>query len=175
MRSLTLAVALLAGIGVVTPFLDGAALLLSLAAGLAVLASILGSGWARVLPGMTLAAIVLAAHFAPIKPVDTVPGRRITVPKAVMTVAELRDPYEHGLDRVRVYPTLYFPGSPDGGAARFDHIAVRFPSAEMTVREFIRSIEGQTPLRHAIATCGTGSSILGGSSPMGLVFRGPEP
>lgn len=171
----TQAVAALAGVGVVTPLLDVAVLPLAVAAGLAVVALILGMGWARVLPGAALAAIVLAALLAPIKARDAVPKRRVTVPKSVMTVAELREPDEHGLDRIRISPALYIEAGPDGGAGRFDHLAGRFPSTVLTVREFIRSIEGQTPLRHSIATCGTGSTILGGSSPMGLVFREPEP
>ncbi|WP_337173424.1 hypothetical protein [Paludisphaera sp.] len=174
MKPWTLAVAVLGGIGVVIPLLNGAVLPLSLAAGLAVLALILGAGWARVLPGMTLVAIVVAAHCAPVKSRDGLPSRRITVPKAVMTLAELRDPHEHGLDGIRAHPPLYFPRGPDVGPARFDHLTVHFPSTEMTVREFVRSIEGQTPLRHAIGTCGTDATILGGSIPMALVFSEPR-
>jgi hypothetical protein len=87
-----------------------------------------------------MVAIVLVAAYAPIKVVDQQMSRSITLPKQVMTVAELADPVEHGWNRF-YYCSVSVP---EGLADR----AVEFPSRDLTVRQFIAAVEAQTPLRH---------------------------
>src|SRR5262245_44776092 len=77
--------------------------------------------------------IVLVAAFAPIKVVDHQKSRRITLPKPVMTLAELADPVEHGWNRFY----YCYVSVPEGLADR----TVRFPSRELTVGEFIAAVE----------------------------------
>lgn len=114
--------------------------------------------------GMT--AIVLVAAFAPVKVVDRQKSRRITLPKQVMTLAELAEPVEHGWHRFYHYDVSV----PEGLAAR----TVHFPARELTVGEFVSTIEAQTPLRHRFGHCGNGSTILwGGDCSFGLHFRVP--
>jgi hypothetical protein len=114
--------------------------------------------------GMT--AIVLGAAIAPVKVVDRQKSRPITLPKQVMTLAELAEPVQHGWDRFyRCYVSV-----PEGLA---DH-PVRFPSRELSVGEFIAAIEAQTPLRHRFHHCGNGFTVLwGGDCSFGLQFRPP--
>ncbi|WP_165251138.1 hypothetical protein [Paludisphaera soli] len=99
--------------------------------------------------------IVLAAAYAPVKSTDRLMDRRMTVPKIAMTLAELSDPFEHGLDR----PSLGYRLAPPEGQ---DGRVVRFGSLNLTVREFVEAIETQTPLRHRIFGCGNGWTILWG-------------
>jgi hypothetical protein len=111
-------------------------------------------------------ALVLVAAFAPVKIVDRQKARYITLPKQVMTVAELAEPIEHGWD-----PFYYYSVSvPEGLSDR----AVLFPARELAVGEFISTVEAQTPLRHRFSHCGNGFTILGGGDcSFGLHFRVP--
>jgi hypothetical protein len=112
-------------------------------------------------------AIVLAAGFAPIKVVDRQKSRYITLPKHVMTLAELAEPFKHDWDGFR----FCYVNVPEGLADR----TVRFPSRELTVGQFIAAVEAQTPLRHRFHHCGNGFTILwGGDCAMGLHFRVPD-
>lgn len=168
----TLVQVVLGSLGVVIPLLG--ILILMVAAALAVYATSDGRRWDRFLPGATLAAIVAAAYLAPVKMIDEVLARRMTVPKVVMTVAELRDPDEHGLGRPST--SYLLGGGGDDATAQIEGLSVRFPSTELSLREFIRAIEEQTPFRHEyLGGCGNCSSILYGSSATYLGFRLPRP
>lgn len=140
------------------------ALLLAGGVTYALRAMVAGRGWGRPLPAAVLAAIVVAAHYAPVKRIEMAKARRMIVPKVLMTVDELRGP-----ERPRL-PCVYAVSShlPAG----VEECPIRFPSEELTVGEFIRSIESQTPLRHYFASCGNaGTSILFGRNlAMGLHF-----
>ncbi|MFO0950178.1 MAG: hypothetical protein U0835_03315 [Isosphaeraceae bacterium] len=115
-----------------------------------------------------MSAVVLAAVLAPVKVVDEVKARRITLPKPVMTVAELREPEDHDYPR----PFRYYMVAPDGWNGR----AVRFTSKNVTIGEFIDAVEGQTPLRHRFAHCGNGWTLhWGGDCSFGLAFSPPTP
>lgn len=168
----SLIAAAVAGLAVVTPF--------EVLPFLLVAGAVLAVRWARggvadwAVPGAVAAAIVLAAHFAPVKTVDQRLARRMTVPKVVMTVAELRNPREHGLDRPSTSHLLWAGG--DDPDAELEGLTVRFPSSELSEGEFIRAIEEQTPFRHHyFGGCGNSTSILYGSSPYYLGFRLPRP
>lgn len=111
-------------------------------------------------------ALVLAAAFAPVKVMDRQKARYITLPKQVMTVGELAEPFEHGWPRFYDYSVSV----PEGLADR----AVHFPARELTVGGFISTVEAQTPMRHKFHHCGNGSTILwGGDCSFGLHFRVP--
>jgi hypothetical protein len=113
---------------------------------------------------MTL--IVLVAAVAPGKVEDRQRARHITMPKQVMTLAELAEPVEHGWHRF-YYCSVNVP---TGQADRL----VWFPSRELTVGEFISAVEAQTPLRHRFHHCGNGYTILwGGDCSFGLRFHAP--
>ncbi len=62
-----------------------------------------------------MATIVLIAALAPVKIVDRQRSRQITLPKPVMTLAELAEPVEHGWDRFYFSRTasISAPASPD--------------------------------------------------------------
>ena len=117
-----------------------------------------------ILQGAGMSAIVLLATSAPNKVVDQQMSRRITLPKQVMTLAELANPVEHGWNRY-YYCSVNVPESLAGHA-------VQFPSRELTVGEFISAVEAQTPLRHRFHHCGNGYTVLwGGDCSFGLHFR----
>lgn len=121
--------------------------------------------WIIQVAGMS--AIVLVAAYAPNKVVDQQMSRRITLPKQVMTLAELANPVEHGWERF-YYCSFNVP---EGLA---DH-AVRFPSRALRVGEFISAVEAQTPLQHRFHHCGNGYTVLwGGDCSFGLHFRAPD-
>lgn len=127
-----------------------------------------GAGIGRIVPAVVMTAIVAAAHYAPLKTIEWEKARRITLPKATMSIAEMRRPEDFKLDRpFRL--NCYFMVHP---AEVFDDRVIHFPSRELTVAEFIRAIEGQAPLHHRFMGCGNAwSSILSGpNAAMGLGF-----
>jgi hypothetical protein len=103
-----------------------------------------------------MTAVISLARYAPVKTRDRLLARRVILPKAEMSLAELRDlaelPEREGMPlRVSVsYPETY--------ARR----VIRWPTREMTLREFIEAVEAQTPLRHRFASCGNGFTVLWG-------------
>jgi hypothetical protein len=113
----------------------------------------------------TMSVLVLAAASAPGKIVDQVKAWHVTLPRQSMTIGELQAPtYESSR------PIRYWISAPDDLAGR----VVRFPSRELTVGEFIATIEAQTELRHRFGHCGNGSTILwGGDCSFGLSFEIP--
>ncbi|WP_165067451.1 hypothetical protein [Paludisphaera rhizosphaerae] len=138
-----------------------------------------GAGIGRIAPAVVLAAIVVAAYYAPVKTIERKKAQLIALPKLEMAVAELRSPWEFGLDRPSPVSSgsafIYMIGEDPQG--RIDDQLVRFPSQRLTMEQFIQAIEGQTPLQHWFASCGNaGSSILfGRNCAMGLAFSMPRP
>lgn len=130
------------------------------------------AGVGRIAPTVVLAAIVVAAQYAPFKTIEWEEARRITLPKLTMTIAELRRP--HDFDLTPSYRRSYFMVHPP---EVLDDQVIHFFSHELTVAEFIRAIEEQAPLRHRFLICGNaGSSILCGPlATMGLGFFPSEP
>jgi hypothetical protein len=114
----------------------------------------------------TMSVMVLAATWAPVKVVERVKARRVTLPRQAMTIGELRDPKTAEVPYI-LRDSL---NATDDMAPRI----VRFPARDLTVGEVITAIEAQTPLRHQFRHCGNGSTILwGGDCSFGLSFDVP--
>ncbi len=113
-------------------------------------------------------AVVSLAAAAPVKTRDRLLGGRVILPSAEMSLGELRD-YAEGAGR-RSFPVriqLSYPESRAGSV-------LRWPASEMTLKEFLTTIEGQTQLRHQFGSCGNGSTILwGGNCCFGVFLRTP--
>ena len=77
----------------------------------------------------------------------------MSVPKLAMTVAELREPEEHGLPRLQPRFEVY---APEGLRDRVVH----FTALDMAVGDFIAAVETQTGMRHRFRSCGNGWTIL---------------
>lgn len=114
------------------------------------------------------AVVVLAAILAPVKTADRVLESPLVLPKTELTLGEM--------DRDKNYDTLdWLPhsvsiASTPGKAAQ----AIRFRETDITLREFVETIEEQSNLRHRFRHCGNGSSILyGGDCAFGLHLRDP--
>jgi hypothetical protein len=115
-----------------------------------------------------VAAIVTAAHIAPVKTTDRLLDRLITLPKAQMTLGELEGdldglPPEWRFSWVRV-------SVPDDERPK----VIAFPDTTMTMRQFVGAIESQSTVRHRFAHCGNGWTILwGGDCSFGMDLRRP--
>ena len=119
--------------------------------------------------GLVMGLIVLGAAVAPWKVVDEFKARRGVLPRASLTLADLKAPFDFGLEIPSPFRSSV--EVPDDLAARVVH----FPSRELSVGSFIAAIEAQTPLRHAFRHCGNGYTILrGGDCSFGLGFRVPR-
>ena len=110
--------------------------------------------------------IVVAAILAPVKTTQRVLQRPMVLPKTELTIAEM--------DRETNFEnTDWLP--------RFIHVAttsvdanklIRFRATDITLREFVDTIESQSNLRHRFMHCGNGSSVLfGGDCCFGLSLR----
>jgi hypothetical protein len=113
--------------------------------------------------------IVTAAHLAPGKTTERFLDRAITIPKTRMTLAELEGDSDGP-------PPEWCPSSvsisvPDDEKTK----AIVFPTAELTLRQFVHAIESQSTLRHRFAHCGNGWTIFGGGDcSFGLHLRQPS-
>jgi hypothetical protein len=57
--------------------------------------------------------------------------------------------------------------------AGVEKVPVRFQTTAPTLRQAIRAIEAQTPLRCRVLRCGTGASVLAGDYPMQVILEPP--
>lgn len=101
--------------------------------------------------------LIVGATYAPYKKTEEILARRVTLPKARMTLGELRDWIEipspsSGLP-VRIIPSF---------DPREENQWVDWTARELSVREFLTELEEQTDLRHRFASCGNGWTLLGG-------------
>ena len=115
-----------------------------------------GRAWTQAIVAMQVAivaTIVLVAGALPVKAVDRVMNRSVTLPKTTMTLgefAELRYTVSLG-------PLYHFAPEPED-----DSLMLHFPRNRMRLGEVIAVVEKQTPYRRELSYCATGSTILWG-------------
>jgi hypothetical protein len=112
------------------------------------------------------AVIIVAAILAPVKTTDRVLNRPLVLPRTEMTLAEMDR--ENNFEKAEWLPRYIYV------TARSDNaeIPIRFRKTDITLREFVNTIESQSELRHRFGHCGNGSSILfGGDCCFGLSIR----
>jgi len=115
---------------------------------------------------MTFGTILLgAAMYLPSKTVEKQLARAVKLKSTEMSLAELEHYLRYDRKHVPIHVWLTF--------AEDDKDAlVRFPSPQITLREFIECIESQTVLRHRFMHCGNGWTLLhGGDCCFGLGIR----
>ena len=114
-----------------------------------------------------MAVVVVATVAAPVKTVDQVLERKVVLPKTDIAPGEMTwdDPTSGWLPRyIHVTVTPETPPPP-----------IHFRTTEITLREFVDTIEAQSKRRHRFMHCGNGSSILyGGDCSFGLHIREPR-
>ncbi len=109
------------------------------------------------------ALVIVGAILAPVKTTERVLDRRLLLPKTELTLAEM--------DReVNFDQTEWLPRYVDVGTTKANaDTRIRFSATNITLREFVDTIESQSTLRHRFAHCGNGSSVLfGGDCCFGL-------
>ena len=104
---------------------------------------------------LAMTVILIAAVVAPVKTQDRVLKQQVTLPKTGMSLKKLEQ--FMNLRQLQA-PSLGHLSFPETEAAR----VIRWPAKELTVREFVKSIEEQTPLRHRFRFCPVGGTILWG-------------
>ncbi len=102
------------------------------------------------------AVVVIAAILAPVKTVDRVLNRSVSLPKTVLTLSEMD--LNTNYESAQWIPRYIHVEATSKNAGT----AIAFRSKEITLREFIQTIEKQSALRHRFSHCGNGSSILYG-------------
>lgn len=128
-----------------------------------------GALCAIALEAVIVVAIVVWAIAAPGKIKDEVLDRPVRLPKAEMTLAELKQLAEEN-PHWQSFPT-HVSVQLRGIDASTD---VHFRGRAMSLREFVADVESQTPLRHRFGSCGNGYTILGGEDCcFGMNLRDP--
>lgn len=116
------------------------------------------------------ALVVVAAILAPVKSVNEVLDRTVYLPKAALTLREM-DWEANPQVRQWVSCPMYVHTTKNNADTK-----ITFRSTEITLREFIQTIEEQSPLRHGFRHCGNGSSILfGGDCCFGVTIEERKP
>jgi hypothetical protein len=115
---------------------------------------------------VTAVLIVVAAIFAPVKTTERVFDRQMVLPKTDLTIAEMDR--ETNFENTEWLPRdIYVTTTPQNADRQ-----IRFRTTDITLREFVDTIESQSELRHRFMHCGNGSSILfGGDCCFGLRLR----
>ncbi|WP_254511038.1 hypothetical protein [Anatilimnocola floriformis] len=117
---------------------------------------------------LTITTVVfVAAIVAPVKTVDRVLDTKVVLPKTEISLAEMNDD-----DSDNRWLSRYIRvGATQENAAQVIH----FREREITLREFIETVETQSNLKHSVAHCGNGYSILyGGDCCFGLRMSEPR-
>jgi hypothetical protein len=110
-------------------------------------------------------AVIAMATAAPVKTKDRLLVRHVTLPKAEMSLGELKALADEEPQSVHfpVQVRLSFAPVESGRV-------VRWGGREMTLREFLAAIEGQTRLQHQFGGCGNATTILFGGNCCSGVF-----
>ena len=117
------------------------------------------------------ASVVVGAALAPVKTTERILEERLHLPKTEFTLAELDDEARFEQGREWLPRFVRIGSTPDNTAQ-----SIHFRSTKITLREFIETIESQSNLRHRVAHCGNGSSVLfGGDACFGLYLQERHP
>lgn len=112
------------------------------------------------------AVVVVAAILAPVKTTERVLDTRLILPKSDLTLAEM-DRGQNFENTEWLPQYISVASTPDNADQE-----VRFGETNVSLREFVDTIERQSELRHRFRHCGNGSSILfGGDCCFGLGLR----
>ena len=104
---------------------------------------------------------------APVKTVDALKLRPVSLPKLEWTLTEI---CEWVRDRDNVPVDVSFD-APEADTAAI----VRFPRKSLTLGDFIAAIERDSGRRHRFLHCGNGWTVLwGGDCSFGLRFEAPQ-
>lgn len=115
---------------------------------------------------VTTVLIVVAAILAPVKTTERVLDRPMVLPRTEVTIAEMDR--ETNFENAEWLPRYIYVSTTTEDADK----RIRFRSTDITLREFVDTIESQSELRHRFMHCGNGSSILfGGDCCFGLRLR----
>ena len=110
--------------------------------------------------------VVGAAILAPVKTTEQVLDRPMALPGTELTIAEMDR--ETNFENAEWLPRyIYVATTPENAGQQ-----IHFRTTDITLREFVDTIEAQSDLRHRFMHCGNGSSILfGGDCSFGLRLR----
>ncbi len=110
--------------------------------------------------------MAVAAVFAPVKTSERVLDRAMVLPTTELTIAEMnREKY---FENTQWLPRFIYVTTTTENADK----QIRFRTTDITLREFVDTIESQSELRHRFMHCGNGSSILfGGDCCFGVRLR----
>jgi len=110
--------------------------------------------------------VVVAAVLAPVKTTERVLERQLVLPKTDLTFAEMDR--ENNFENTQWLPRFIYVATTSENADK----QIRFRETDITLREFVDTIESQSELRYRFIHCGNGSSILfGGDCCFGLRLR----
>lgn len=115
-------------------------------------------------------AVLTIAAMAPLKTTDRILNRPIALGDTEMTLQQIDD-YVRARDKqdrpLRFVSLTFAEDDKDR--------TIAFPSTRLTLREFVSTLEAQSPLRHRFVHCGNGWTLLyGGDCSFGLSIRDPE-
>lgn len=112
----------------------------------------------------TMACIITAAAFAPVKRIDAVLKRSVELDRQRMTLAHLAN---YCLENRQMLPLrIYVPSS-----GRRENSEITFSSTTMPLQQFIAEVEQQTGCHHHFSGCGNAYTVLYGNAyNFGLLF-----
>ncbi len=110
--------------------------------------------------------VIVAAVLAPVKTTERVLERPLVLPKTDLTFAEMDR--ENNFENTQWLPRFISVATTSENADK----QIRFRETDITLSQFVDTIESQSELRHRFKHCGNGSSILfGGDCCFGLRLR----
>ncbi len=110
--------------------------------------------------------VIVAAVLTPVKTTERVLESPLVLPKTELTFAEMDR--ETNFENAEWLPRYIYVATTPENADQ----PIHFRATDITLREFVDTIESQSDLRHRFMHCGNGSSILfGGDCCFGLQLR----
>lgn len=117
------------------------------------------------------AVLLAAAFYRPAKIAEQELDREVSLDATAMSLGQLGQYCQQRHDQLPVHVSFEF----DERDARQKELVVHWPSRRLTLRQFVQSIESQTPLRGHFSSCGNGWTLLyGPDCSFGLSLRDPR-